>query len=165
MEFTDSRSVHSANAVSENQPFSTSADSGKKLPLSNADNVPRNAGSKSKPDRVRRLSEFLKLPPTPRRTTKHRNYTKQYFPVLTAKERLEEIRQKENEKKDIEKRKKQKAQEREAMKLKREEIKKAKAEERERKKTEKTQRKEQEKLEKLQKTQSKRKIKSKVLIG
>lgn len=92
---------------------------------------------------ARRLSEFLKLPPTPRRSTKHRNYSKQYYPVLTAKERLDEMRKKEDEKRVNENLKVQRAKDREAMKKKREEIKKAKAEERERKKVEKEQQKEQ----------------------
>lgn len=85
----------------------------------------------------RRLSDVLKLPPTPRRSTKHRNYAKPYQPVLTAGERLEEIRKKEGEKLEKEQQRKRKAVEREEAKLKREEVKKAKMEERERKKLEK----------------------------
>lgn len=89
----------------------------------------------------RRLSEILKLPPTPRRNPKHRNYSMQYTPVLTAGERLEAIQKKEAEKMEIEQTKKRKALERKDIKLKREEAKKARMEERERKKKEQKQKK------------------------
>lgn len=84
----------------------------------------------------RRLSDILRLPPTPRRNAKHRNYSVQYTPVLTAGERLEAIRKKEAEKMEIEQTKKRKALERKDAALKREEAKKARIEERERKKKE-----------------------------
>nr|XP_029720502.1 uncharacterized protein LOC115262239 [Aedes albopictus] len=67
----------------------------------------------------RRLSSILKLPPTPRRSGKHRNYVKQYQPVLTAGERLEEIRKKEEQKVQMELQKKRKAIERQEAKQKR----------------------------------------------
>lgn len=85
----------------------------------------------------RRLSDILRLPPTPRRTAKHRNYTKQYHPVMTAGERLEEIREKENQKIEVAQQKKRKAIEREETKKRKEEAKRAKIEERERKRMEK----------------------------
>lgn len=85
----------------------------------------------------RRLSDILRLPPTPRRSTKHRNYARQFQPILTAGEHLEEIRKKEEEKVEKEQQKKRKAMERQDAKLKQEEeVKKAKLEERERKKME-----------------------------
>nr|XP_029732000.1 stress response protein NST1-like [Aedes albopictus] len=86
--------------------------------------------------KVRRLSDVLRLPPTPCRSVKHRNYARQYHPVLTAGERLEELRKKEQQKVEMEQQKKRKALERQDAKQKREEAKKAKLEERERKKKE-----------------------------
>ncbi|EDO64276.1 AGAP010484-PA, partial [Anopheles gambiae str. PEST] len=68
------------------------------------------------------LPEVLTLPPTPRRSIKHRNYKTNFHPVLTAGEQ-----QKEKE----EQLRKRKAEERREAKEKREEAKRARLEERE----------------------------------
>lgn len=84
------------------------------------------------------ISSFLQTPPTPKRSKKHRNYTRKFFPILTAEERLNEIRRLEQEKENSIMEKNEKAEQRkkdkeqaEVMKLKkaeeREEIKKQKA--------------------------------------
>lgn len=88
------------------------------------------------PNRKRRLSSFFKLASTPRRKVKHRNYSIPYNPVLTAGERLEEMRIKEEKKKENENLKLMKAKERVAARIRREEIKSLKAEARKRKKYE-----------------------------
>ncbi|XP_053691396.1 uncharacterized protein LOC128739919 [Sabethes cyaneus] len=84
------------------------------------DNVLQEVTNKDQALVKRRLSDVLRLPPTPRRCSKHRNYAKQFQPVLTAGERLEAIRKKEEEKEEKERHKKRRAMEREDAKLKRE---------------------------------------------
>lgn len=81
------------------------------------------------------ISEILSFPPTPRRSSKHRNYTKKYFPVLTAGERIEEIRKVQKEKQDNEVKKKIRAAERAESKRKTEEAKKERAEKRKQQKS------------------------------
>ncbi|KXJ77590.1 hypothetical protein RP20_CCG007154 [Aedes albopictus] len=81
-----------------------------------------------------RLVDFLKLPPAPHRSSKHRNYKKKFYPVLTADERLAEIRKVEKEKQETELKKKERALLRQQARTKREELKKRKQEEREEKK-------------------------------
>ncbi|XP_021704541.1 uncharacterized protein LOC110677708 [Aedes aegypti] len=83
------------------------------------------------------ISEFLVLPPAPRRSGKHRNYTKKYFPVLTAGGRIAEIRKNEKEKQENELRKKIRAVEQAEAKQRAEEAKKERAEKRNQKKLEK----------------------------
>ncbi|XP_062533940.1 uncharacterized protein LOC134202955 [Armigeres subalbatus] len=84
--------------------------------------------------RKKSISEFLKIPPTPRRSAKHRSYTKKYFPVLTAGERIEEIRKAEQEKQKNEIQKKIRAAERTEARRRTEEAKKERAEKRKQKK-------------------------------
>ncbi|XP_062540250.1 uncharacterized protein LOC134208226 isoform X2 [Armigeres subalbatus] len=84
--------------------------------------------------RKKSISEFLKIPPTPRRSAKHRSYTKKYFPVLTAGERIEEIRKAEQEKQENEIQKKIRAAERTEARRRTEEAKKERAEKRKQKK-------------------------------
>ncbi|EDO64856.1 AGAP012904-PA, partial [Anopheles gambiae str. PEST] len=71
------------------------------------------------------LPEVLTLPPTPRRSIKHRNYKTNFHPVLTAGERTEAIRQKKEQKEKEEQLRKRKAEERREAKEKREEAKRA----------------------------------------
>lgn len=77
----------------------------------------------------RTLTDVLTLPPTPRRT-------RPYYPILTAGERVEEIRKKEQLKAEMQQQKKREALERQEAKQQREEAKKARMEEREQKKKE-----------------------------
>lgn len=95
------------------------------------------------------ISELLQTPPTPRRSSSHRNYKRKFYPVLTASERLEEIRQLEEEKENEVARKKTKVEERELAKIRAEELKIEKAEIRKKKQEKVEQRKmEREKLRK-----------------
>ncbi|XP_055624073.1 uncharacterized protein LOC129767345 isoform X1 [Toxorhynchites rutilus septentrionalis] len=82
----------------------------------------------------RRLSDVFKVPPTPRRSCRHRNYVRKFQPILTAGQRLEEIRKEEEVKMEKEQQKKRKALERQEAKIQREEAKRARLEEREREK-------------------------------
>lgn len=108
------------------------------------------------------IGKFLQTPPTPKRSKQHRNYARRFFPILTAEERLNEIRRLEQEKENAvmdktekaEKRKKEK-ENAELVKAKlsaeREAIKKQKAEIREQKRLEILQRKEQREFNRMQK--------------
>nr|XP_029727779.1 uncharacterized protein LOC115266060 [Aedes albopictus] len=126
--------------------------------------VLKDSSNKTKPGCKRRLSEVFKLPPTPRRSTKHRKYSMKFYPVLTAKERLDEIQKKEDEKQAIANLKLKRAKDREMIKQQREDLKKAKAAERERKKIEREQKKEQKKELTKSKTKGKRAKQPKLLI-
>ena len=93
------------------------------------------------PSRKINITELLQTPPTPRRSNIHRNYKRKFHPVLTASERLEEIRRLEQEKENDAARKKARVEERELAKIKKEQLKKEKTKIRERKQEEAEQRK------------------------
>lgn len=82
------------------------------------------------------ISELLQTPPTPQRSSSHRNYKRKFHPVLTASERLEEIRRLEEEKENEVVRKKAKAEERELAKIEAEKVKQEKAKARKQKQAE-----------------------------
>lgn len=73
-----------------------------------------------------RLKEFLAIPEAPKREKKHRNYKQQSYAVLTAGERLQELRNRERMKEETEKMRKEKAEERLKKKYEAEEEKKVK---------------------------------------
>ncbi|XP_062552010.1 uncharacterized protein LOC134217257 [Armigeres subalbatus] len=77
----------------------------------------------SKTKRKRRLSSFLNCPPTPKRAKTHRNFKRQFNPVLTAGERLDELHRIECEKQNAILEKKAKAERRAKAKLEAEELK------------------------------------------
>lgn len=58
------------------------------------------------------ISGYLNCPETPKRNRAHRNYKRKFYPVLTAGERLEEMRRIEEEKMDVIQEKKEKAERR-----------------------------------------------------
>lgn len=76
---------------------------------------------------------LLQTPPSPKRSVNHRNYKKNYHPVLTAGERLEELQRIEQEKENEVVRKAEVARKREEAKKEDEVVKKLKAEAREQK--------------------------------
>lgn len=87
-------------------------------------------------ERKTSISDVLKLPPAPRRSGKHRNYAKKFYPVLTAEERLEEIRQIERAKQENEVKKLARAAERAENKQRKEKAKEERAKQREQKRLE-----------------------------
>lgn len=85
-------------------------DEGENSVLTNITNKPRS------PKRKISISSFLDCPDAPKRSGKHRNYKRKFYPVLTAAERLEEIRRVEEEKQSAIKRRKENAEKRAAKK-------------------------------------------------
>lgn len=67
--------------------------------------------------RKKSISDFLDCPDTPKRSSKHRNYKRKFHPVLTAGERLEEIRRIEDEKLEIIRQRKENAEKRAVRKV------------------------------------------------
>lgn len=74
---------------------------------------------------------FFKAPPTPKRNPKHRNYKQKSYAILTAGERLQELRQQELSKAIAAKQKQERAVKRKENKLNKEAAAKARAEQKE----------------------------------
>lgn len=101
------------------------------------------------PSRKMSISELLQTPPTPHRSSTHRNYKRKYHPVLTASDRLEEIYRVNEEKENELARKKAKVEERRLAKIRTEQLKNEMAEIRK-------QRKQEAELEKIEKAKLRR---------
>lgn len=68
------------------------------------------------------ISGVLKCSETPKRKRDHRNYRRKFYPVLTAGERLDEIRQIEEEKQNVIQQRKEKAEKRAERKMENEKL-------------------------------------------
>ncbi|XP_055642685.1 uncharacterized protein LOC129779303 [Toxorhynchites rutilus septentrionalis] len=96
------------------------------------------------------IASFLQTPETPIRSKHHRNYTRKFFPILTAEERLNEIRCLEQAKEDAIKKKNEKTEQKKKNKKHADDMKLQKAAERETVKKHKEELREQKHLEILQ---------------